>query len=64
MVFLSLEVVVSDWHSALHLANDCAAQVDEYWLHSAGCERWIRLRRDLESHAFTDADAQSGTETD
>jgi sarcosine oxidase delta subunit len=35
--------------------------VDEYWYHVAGCECWIRLRRNLSSHDFIDADhAASG----
>jgi sarcosine oxidase subunit delta len=43
-----------EWHRALHLSCDAGEDADEYWYHSAGCERWIRLRRNLASHDFID----------
>lgn len=51
----ALDAGTSEWHQALHLANDSAECADEYWYHSAGCERWIRLRRNLSTHDFVDS---------
>ena len=47
-----LDASCDDWHAALHLGNDGAECASEYWYHAAGCERWIRLRRHLTTHAF------------
>lgn len=56
-----LDAAPDEWHRALHLGNDNEDCVDEYWYHIAGCECWIRLRRNLSSHDFIDADhAASG----
>ncbi len=51
-----LDAAPGEWHQALHLDNDNEDCVDEYWYHYAGCECWIRLRRNLSSHDFIDAD--------
>ena len=47
------------WHTALHLGNEDAPTVDELWYHGAGCERWIRLRRDLSTHEFVTRDPRA-----
>jgi heterotetrameric sarcosine oxidase delta subunit len=52
--FPELSAPSDEWHRALHLGCDAGEDVDEYWYHSAGCERWIRLRRNLASHDFID----------
>ena len=51
-----LNAAPDEWHQALHLGNNNEDCVDEYWYHHAGCERWIRLRRNLSNHDFIDAD--------
>jgi heterotetrameric sarcosine oxidase delta subunit len=53
----ALDAATSAWHQALHLGNDSEDCADEYWYHAAGCERWIRLRRNLANHEFV-ADAE------
>lgn len=53
----SLAAATDAWHAALHLGNDAQDCANEYWYHFAGCERWIRLRRNLVSHEFIGADA-------
>lgn len=52
-----LHAAASEWHRALHLGNDSGDCADEYWYHFAGCERWIRLRRNLRNHDFVGSDA-------
>ena len=50
----ALVATAEEWHQALHLGNDNEDTADEYWYHQAGCEKWIRLRRDLSTHEFID----------
>jgi heterotetrameric sarcosine oxidase delta subunit len=50
-----LNATTDEWHQALHLGNNNEDCVDEYWYHYAGCECWIRLRRNLSNHDFIDA---------
>ena len=49
-----LEASAEDWHQALHLSCDNDRRVDEHWYHGAGCERWIRVSRDLYSHEISE----------
>ncbi len=49
--FPDLQAVAVDWHEQLHQRDD-ADEIEEYWFHQAGCERWLRLRRDLCTHLF------------
>jgi sarcosine oxidase subunit delta len=56
----ALDAPTGEWHQALHLGNDSAECADEYWYHAAGCERWIRLRRNLSSHSFIEAGSSTG----
>ena len=51
----TLEASTSDWHQALHLSGTTDQRVDEHWYHSAGCECWIRISRDLVTHEINDA---------
>ena len=50
----TLEASTSDWHQALHLSSTTDQWVDEHWYHSAGCECWIRIRRNLVTHEIDD----------
>jgi heterotetrameric sarcosine oxidase delta subunit len=52
--FPTLDASTSEWHQAVHLCPDNAEWADEFWYHFAGCERWIRLRRNLSNHNFAD----------
>ena len=56
----ALDATTREWHQALHLGNDSEDCADEYWYHSAGCERWIRLRRNLSNHVFMEAGSGTG----
>ena len=40
------------WQKTLHLHKANEVVIDEVWYHSAGCECWIRLRRDACTHKF------------
>lgn len=51
----TLEASTSDWHQALHLSSTTDQRIDEHWYHSAGCECWIRISRDLVTHEINDA---------
>ncbi|MCP5087160.1 MAG: sarcosine oxidase subunit delta [Rhodobacteraceae bacterium] len=42
-----------DWHRAVHFKSSKSTLVSELWYHDAGCERWIVLCRDQNSHDFT-----------
>lgn len=52
--FPALTATTREWHQAVHLSPDNAEWADECWYHYAGCERWIRLRRNLSTHEFVD----------
>lgn len=41
-----------DWHRAIHLRPHPTGPQTELWYHEAGCECWIRLVRDVKTHAF------------
>ena len=42
----------ADWHLAVHLRAHPSGQQPELWYHTAGCERWFTVRRDVKTHAF------------
>ena len=50
----TLAASTSDWHQALHLGSTTDQRIDEHWYHSAGCECWIRIRRNLVTHEIGD----------
>lgn len=46
----------ADWHRAVHLRADPTGQQAELWYHTAGCERWFKVLRDVKTHAFAPED--------
>ena len=50
--FPDLTADSANWHEALHLPVANNNIVEEVWFHTAGCECWIRLRRDIRNHDF------------
>ncbi len=38
------------WHAHVHLRDNPAGPVEEWWYHQQGCGSWIRVRRDTSSH--------------
>ena len=38
------------WVDYVYMRDNPAGPHDELWLHSAGCRRWIRVRRDTRTH--------------
>ena len=46
---------VADWHKFVHLRGNPRGVHAEYWHHTSGCERWLRVERDTVSHAVTKA---------
>ena len=42
-----------DWHRAIHLHDGSQNVINEYWYHEFGCEQWIGIKRDIESHEIT-----------
>lgn len=43
------------WHAYLYLRDNPHDVHDEWWHHGAGCRSWIRVRRDVATHAFIPA---------
>jgi heterotetrameric sarcosine oxidase delta subunit len=54
-------VSIESWHRVLHLSDNSATVIREYWYHGAGCECWIEINRDLETHEIT-SPAKTGIE--
>ncbi|CRL09671.1 sarcosine oxidase, delta subunit family [Phaeobacter italicus] len=40
------------WHSHVHLRQNPAGPLEEWWHHQQGCGSWIRVRRDTVSHVM------------
>lgn len=38
------------WFDYVYLRDNPCGPHDELWLHSAGCQRWFKLRRDTRTH--------------
>ncbi len=38
------------WYAYVYVRDNPAGPHDEWWLHSAGCRQWIRVRRDTRTH--------------
>ena len=51
-----------DWHRALHLRDNQPDDIEEYWYHTAGCECWIRLKRNMLSHEIKPDRPETGEE--
>ncbi len=41
---------VAAWVDCVYLRDNPCGPHDELWLHSAGCRRWFRIRRDTRTH--------------
>jgi len=52
-----------EWHKALHLHEVDKNFIDEDWFHTVGCESWIRLKRNPDSHEFLEVDESQAGET-
>jgi len=55
-----LEAPPADWHRVLHLRDNQQDDIEEFWYHAAGCECWIRLRRNLLSHEINPDRSETG----
>ncbi|MBI3937438.1 MAG: sarcosine oxidase subunit delta [Betaproteobacteria bacterium] len=44
-----------EWASYVYLRDNPRGPHDELWQHSAGCRRWIRVRRDTLTHDVIEA---------
>jgi len=44
---------VEKWHRAIHLHDSSQKLIREYWYHEYGCEQWIEILRDVDSHEMT-----------
>jgi heterotetrameric sarcosine oxidase delta subunit len=38
------------WFDFVYLRDNPSGPHDELWLHSAGCRRWFKVRRDTSTH--------------
>lgn len=47
------------WSQYLWLRANARGDSRELWIHSAGCGRWIEIRRDTVTHAITAAGAMN-----
>jgi sarcosine oxidase subunit delta len=50
----------SEWLDFVYLRDNPRGPHTEWWLHTAGCRRWIKVRRDTLNHEIS----ASGTATD
>ncbi|AUQ69756.1 sarcosine oxidase subunit delta [Phaeobacter inhibens] len=50
------------WHAHVHLRDNPAGPVEEWWYHQQGCGSWIRVRRDTSSHEMLAAQLASAQE--
>ena len=41
---------VEVWFEFVYLRDNPCGPHDELWLHSAGCRRWFKVRRDTRTH--------------
>ena len=42
----------TEWFDHLYLRDNPRGPHEEWWQHTAGCRRWIRVRRDTATHAI------------
>jgi methylglutamate dehydrogenase subunit B len=45
---------IKEWHSYVYERKNPAGPHDEYWQHTGGCRRWIRVRRDTRNHQISE----------
>ena len=48
------------WYEYVYLRSNPRGPHREWWLHHAGCGRWIRVIRDTATHAVLGAESASG----
>ncbi len=44
---------IEKWHRTIHLPGSSQKVLREYWYHESGCEQWIEINRDIDSHEIT-----------
>lgn len=44
------DATAAEWHQALHLREPAQGEIEELWYHGAGCECWIRVHRNPDTH--------------
>ena len=54
------QVSDEDWHDYVYLRDNRRGFHDEFWQHTAGCRRWIKVRR----HTLTNEIAASSDPRD
>jgi len=42
-----------DWYEYVYLRDNTRGAHDELWQHSAGCRRFVKVRRDVTTHEIT-----------
>jgi len=47
------EAPLDAWVAYVYLRDNPAGPHEEYWLHAAGCRRWLRIRRDTLTHEIS-----------
>lgn len=45
----------ADWHEAVHRRANPRGPHRELWYHAMGCESWIEVERDTQTHAILSA---------
>ena len=53
-------VAAADWHAYVYLRDNRRGAHVEYWHHSHGCRKWIKVRRDTLTHAILGAEDPNG----
>ena len=43
------------WHDYVHIRENPAGTLREFWQHVHGCRRWLIVTRDTRTHAITAA---------
>ncbi|WP_293573104.1 sarcosine oxidase subunit delta [Phaeobacter sp.] len=48
------EASAAEWHAYVHLRDNPAGPLEEWWHHQQGCGAWVKLRRDTTTHQMLD----------
>ncbi|GAB4066349.1 sarcosine oxidase subunit delta [Ancylobacter sonchi] len=48
------------FHAYVYLRDNPAGAHSEWWYHSGGCRRWVKVARDTTSHAIAGAELAGG----
>ncbi|HKE40421.1 MAG TPA: sarcosine oxidase subunit delta [Casimicrobiaceae bacterium] len=51
----------AEWAEFVYLRDNPAGPHEELWQHSAGCRRWLRLRRDTRTHEILGSEPAGGS---